>query len=163
MDLGALIDLGILITGIAAFIAFGWGKGRMRGRGKRLRHMLLLAWTAAAIGALMGADMPTAVFIATMMDFTIAGVALAITIHDPCRVDARTVGGISMALMPAHWVVSMAGGVSDFGWALYAGGCNAFFVIQCLIVRGWLDGVGRSIGRFVGRFLPVSVFHTGAR
>lgn len=157
MNLGALLDPGLLICAAAVFVAFGWG------RGVWLRHLLLLSWAASAIGAVMGVQMATIVFNATMMDFFVAGGALIVTTRDPCRFDARTVGGISMALMPAHFIVSMAGGLSDLGWMLYAGACNAAFVLQCLIVRGWLDGVGRSIGRFVGRFLPVSLFRAGGR
>lgn len=155
--MNALLDPGLWVTGVAVFIAFGWGSGTW------LRHLLLLSWASTAIGAGMGAEMSSIVFNATMMDFFVAGGALIVTMHDPGRIDARTVGGISMALMPAHWTVSMAGGLSDLGWMLYAGACNAAFVLQCLIVRGWLDGVGRSIGRFVGRFLPVSLFRAGGR
>lgn len=152
MDARALIDPGLLITGVAVFIAFGWGRGRW------LRHLLLLSWLATTLGAFIGAEMASVVFTATMMDFIVAGGALVITTHDPNRMDARAIGAISMSLMPAHWVVSMAQGLPHFGWMLYAGACNAGFVLQCLIVRGWLDGVGRSIGRFVGRLVPVSLF-----
>jgi hypothetical protein len=157
MNIGALVDPGLLITGAAVFIAFGWG------RGKWLRHLLLLSWVTSVIGAFVGATMSTLVFNAIVMDFVVAGGALIVTTRDPCRIDARMVGGISIALMPAHWVVSWNGGLAAFGWVLYAGACNAGFVLQCLIVRGWLDGVGRGIGRFVGRFVPVSLFHDGGR
>lgn len=145
-----MIDIGILVTGIAAGTAFVWG------RGKWLRHLLLLSWASIAVAATGGAQMSTIVFLMTMMDLIIAGTAVSIVTHDPKRNDARIVGAVSMALMPAHWVVAMTQGEID--WTLYASAVNAAFVIQCLIVRGWLDGLGRSIARIVSRLRPFRLF-----
>lgn len=64
-----------------------------------------------------------------------------------------------MALMPAHWIMSVSQGEAN--WLLYATICNAAFVVQCFIVRGWLDGVGRSVGAFIARLSPVRLFRDG--
>lgn len=145
-----MIDIGLLVTGAAVAIAFLWG------RGKWLRHVLLFSWAAVALASVSGASMSVIVLLMTLMDLMIAGTALSIVTHDPKRNDARVVGAISMALMPAHWVVAMAQG--EVSWTLYAGAVNAAFVIQCLIVRGWLDGLGRSAARIVSRLRPFHIF-----
>lgn len=141
------MDLGILVTGLAAWAAF------LFGRGVWLRHLLLLSWSVALIEWLAVAWMPTVVLTNALMDLAIAGMALARVTHDPARVDAKLVGGISMALMPAHWVVSATQG--RIVWPLYAVACNAGFVLQCLIVGGWLDGLGRRSVRIFSRLHPV--------
>jgi hypothetical protein len=150
-----LTDSGILVTGAAMVVAFGWG------RGKWLRHMLALAWTIALLLSLAKANMASTVLAAAVMDFLLAGVALSIATNDPSRIDARAVGGISMAKMPAHWVMSVSSGSAS--WFLYAVACNAGFVLQCLIVRGWMDGLGRAVARIVGRLRPVHLFRDGRR
>lgn len=147
------MDIGILTAGAAAFVAFVWG------RGEWLRHILLLSWIAVSLEALAGVNMATVVFTMASLDLLIAGAALIIATDDPRRKDARIVGGISMALMPAHWIMAITHGQPN--WTMYAIGCNVGFVIQCLIVRGWLDGVGRSIGSFFARVRPVFAIRRG--
>ena len=150
-----MFDLGILITGAAAGLAF------VPGRGKWLRHLLVISWAATAIAAGSGVSMAGVVFIMAMCDLVIAGAAVTIATNDPNRIDARFVGGLSMALMPLHWVMAWSQGSAS--WLLYASACNAAFVIQCLTVGGWLDGVGRSLGRFFHRFRPVRSLRDGRR
>lgn len=163
MDLARLIDPGIIITAIAALFAFGWGDGQMKGRGKWLRHLLLVSWAASALARASGADMASTVLVAGVMDLAIVFGALFVFINDPHRHDARAVGGLSLALMPAHWIVSLSGGLTYWPWVLYAVACNAAFVAQCLIVRGWLNGLGRAVARFVDRVGPVSLFRGWGR
>jgi hypothetical protein len=105
--------------------------------------------------------MPTVVFSYATMDLAIALVALGRVIDDHSRTDAKLIGLISLSLMPAHFAVSAAhGGVN---WTLYAMGCNVAFVLQCSIIGGWLDGVGRSINRFVTRLHPARLFRDRGR
>jgi hypothetical protein len=162
-------DIGILITAIAAVLAFGRGWDRRAGRfnwrrenGRPgwMRHVLLVAWATGAIATLADQPMSAVVFLTTVMDFVIAGVAVVVSMNDPTRVDARTTGVISLALMPAHLTVSANNGLPASAWTLYAAACNGAFVVQCLITGGWLDGVGRSIDRFLGRLrrLPLLRF-----
>ena len=150
-----MIDLGLLVTGIAALIAFLWG------RGKSLRPLLLVSWAVAFMGSALDVNMATTVFMLAAMDLIIAGAALLIVTHDPSRTDAKIIGGISMALMPAHFTMSAAHGAAD--WTIYAAALNAGFVLQCLIVRGWMDGVGRTANRFWNRLVPVHLHRNGGR
>lgn len=150
-----MLDVGILATGIAAALAF------LPGRGKWLRHLLLISWTATAVAATLGVSMAGIVFIMTMLDLVIAAAALTISTHDQSRLDARFVGGVSMALMPLHWVMSWSEGGAS--WTLYAAACNAGFILQCLIVGGWLNGVGRGLGRFLHRIRPLHFLRGGGR
>lgn len=150
-----MIDAGLLITGIAAALAF------LPGRGKWLRHLLVISWLATLLAAAMGASMSSVVFLLTMLDMVIAGAALAITTHNPARYDARVVGAVSMMLMPAHWVMAWSEGAAN--WTLYAAACNGAFVVQCLIVGGWLDGVGRRLGRLFNRAGAVRSVRGGGR
>jgi hypothetical protein len=143
------LDIGLLITAIAALLAFGRGWGDL-GRVGWMRQTLVVAWLSGGLAILTEQPMPTVVFLTAMMDFTIAGVAVAILMNDPTRSDARIVGTISLALMPAHFVVSANHGLPSFPWALYAATCNGAFVVQCLITGGWLDGLGRSISSLIG-------------
>lgn len=137
------MDIGVMITGIAAFAALGFG------RGKWLRHLLFISWATIALASVMGMTMSTIVFCMAMLDITIAGAAVIIATHDPARYDARAIGTVSMALIPAHWTMSITQGAAD--WTLYAAACNAGFVFQCLIIGGWLDGVASFFGRFFRR------------
>jgi len=150
-----MIDIGILITGITAALAF------LPGRGKWLRHLLVISWLASLIAAAAGASMASVVFMLTVLDMIIAGAALAICTNDPSRYDARLIGAISMMLMPAHWIMAWSEGTAS--WALYAASCNGAFVVQCLIVGGWLDGVGRRLGRLFGRAGAVRSVRGGGR
>jgi hypothetical protein len=149
------MDIGLLITGLAALAAFAFGNG------KWLRHLLLLSWLSSVLETVAGVQMPTMVFSMTMMDIVIAGAALVVATHDHKRYDARVIGGISMALMPAHWVMSVTHGAGN--WTLYASAVNAGFVLQCLTIGGWLDGVGRIIARIVARLRPIHLFRGGER
>ncbi|MXP24803.1 hypothetical protein GRI39_01920 [Altererythrobacter indicus] len=144
------MDMGILITGLmAALIA-------KSGRGKRLRSILVIGWLAVFFASLSHLRMSSIVALLAIIDLIIAGVALRIATHDPSRMDARCVGMLSLFCMPAHWVQSVSGG--SFDWNLYAGFLNAIFIIQCLIVRGWMDGLGNSISRFIRRIRPAHFF-----
>lgn len=131
-------DLGLIVTGIFAIIAFGWG------RGKWLRHVLMLCWlTIFAISA-YGADRSTVVGAMIVADMVIAVVAVAVATHSQqSRYDARMIGQLSMVLMPAHFAVAWSHGAVN--WTLYASVCNVVFIVQCLIVRGWLDGLGHYV------------------
>ncbi len=141
------MDIGILVTGLAVVAAFICGKG------KYLRHVLLLSWAIVSILALSGVKMSLIVLAMAAIDISIAGIAVAIATNDPARYDARLVGAASMALMPAHWAMSITQGNAD--WTLYAAACNAVFVLQCLIVGGWLDGLVSGVGRFFRRLHPL--------
>lgn len=133
------MDIGLLVTGAAVILAYH------KGRGTWLRRLLLISWAASFGATLANAPMSSTVFMMTVMDGLIAGVALTICTRDPNRYDARAVGAVSMAMMPAHWVMAATQGAPN--WTLYAAACNAGFVFQCLIAGGWLDGMGRSVGR----------------
>lgn len=148
-------DLGIFITGIVAAPAFVYGRGTW------LRHLLAMAWVMTTIETLAGVSKDAVVFSITMADLVIAGAALIRVTQDPTRTGAKVVGGISMALMPAHWFMSASQGLPP--WWAYASICNAAFVLQCLIIGGWLDNVGRSTGRFFARLSPVHLFRRGGR
>ena len=150
-----MMDLGLIVTGIAAAAAF------LLGRGKWLRNLLFISWLMMAVESLMGVSMAGVVFSMTMMDLIIAGAAVAVATNDPTRYDARAVGAISMAMMPAHWVMAATQGGGN--WTLYAAAANAGFVLQCLIVGGWLNGVGRRLGRLVGRDGSVRPIRGGGR
>lgn len=140
-------DLGLAITGLAAVIAFKWGRGIW------LRHVLILAWLVILAFVLSGAVKSEIVFIMAAVDLLIAGTALVVITNDPLRIDAKIVGAISMTLMPMHWIMTVSHGTAN--WTIYASAANAGFVLQCLIVRGWLDGLGSGIIDFVNRFRPV--------
>jgi len=150
-----MIDLGLLITGLAAAAAF------LLGRGKWLRNLLFISWLMMAVESLTGVSMAGVVFSMTIMDMIIAGAALAVSTNDPSRYDARAVGAISMAMMPAHWIMAATQGGGN--WVLYAAAANAGFVLQCLIVGGWLNGVGRRLGRLVGRDGSIRPIRGGGR
>ena len=126
-----------------------------KGRGQWLKHLLAIYWTASAILALSQAFMATVVLCYTIFDLSIAGAALLVTMHDPKRYDARWIGGLSMMLMPAHLAMSATHGAAN--WLLYASILNAVFVLQSLILTGWLDGVGRGISGFLGRLRSIPV------
>lgn len=148
-------DAGIFITGLAGAAAFVFGKGTW------IRHLLAMAWAMTTIEALLGATKDAVVFSLAMVDLIIAGAALIRWLQDDSRTDARIIGGISIMLMPAHFVMSASQGAVS--WWLYASICNAAFVLQCLIIGGWLDHVGRSTGRLVARLNPVHLFRRGGR
>ena len=148
-------DIGIFITGLAGAGAIVFGRGTW------IRHLLAMAWVMTAIEALAGMTKDAVVFSIAMVDLVIAGAALIRWLEDDTRTDARIIGGVSIALMPAHFVMSASQGAVP--WWLYASICNVAFVLQCLIIGGWLDNVGRSTGRFVARLNPVHLFRRGGR
>lgn len=146
-------DIGLTVTFLAVAPAFWFG------RGKWLRHLLLLSWLTVTLEKIAEIQMATIVFSMTVLDLMIAGAALVVATHDHARYDARVIGSISMALMPGHWVMAATQGAGS--WTLYAAAVNAGFVLQCLVIGGWLDGVGRSIGRLFARLRPVHLFRRG--
>lgn len=115
--------------------------------------LLLAVWTVPLALLAAEARMATFVFTAAVLNMAIAGVALLIVTRNPARYEARIVGGVSMAIMPAHWIMSVSSGGAD--WTIYAAACNIGFAFQCLVAGGWLDGLGRRIGRFFTRLRPV--------
>lgn len=164
MNLGYFLDPGILVTGIAAWAAFLWRRGVWIWREPDLehkfwlRHMLLLLWAVITVETVARAYMATVVATQAIMDLAVAGTALAVATHNPARVDARIIGGISMALMPLHWTMAFFHGKPN--WALYAIICNMGFIAQCLILGGWLDGVGRCISNLLSRAWPLFLFRS---
>lgn len=138
-----MIDIGLFVTGAAVLLAYH------NGRGVWLRRLLLISWAAMFGATMVGAPMSAVVFLMSIMDGAIAATSLVICTRDPSRYDARAVGMVSMAMMPAHWVMAATHGAPD--WTLYAAACNGGFVFQCLIAGGWLNGVGRGLGRFFPR------------
>lgn len=148
-------DIGILATGIAAALAL------VLGRGVWLRHLLAIAWTMVTIETLAGVPKDAMVFSIAVTDLVIALAALARATQDRSRIDARWIGAISLLLMVAHWLMSVSQGLPP--WWLYASIVNIGFILQCLIIGGWLDHVGRSVGRVVARLNPVHLFRRGER
>lgn len=149
------MDLGIIATGIAALTAFFWG------RGKFLRNILLLSWIGSAIGWISGATMSSTVAYSAFTNIAIAGAAVAISTKDRFRYDARVIGGLSIVVMPAHWIMSVSQGAGS--WLVYATASNVVFIAQCLIVRGWADGLGRGIGDFFDRYGRLHPVRRGGR
>jgi hypothetical protein len=131
------VDLGILVTGIAATLCLVFGRGDF------LRHVLFIAWATIALETMAGVRMSFMVMTMALLDLLIAAVALARVHHDQENYRARFIGFVSMALMPLHWTISATQGAVS--WVLYASVVNAGFVAQCLTMMGWFDGVGRSI------------------
>lgn len=147
------MDFGLAITGLAAITAAVWGRGQW------LKHVLFAAWAVTVAISVAGANMAATVFTLTTLDLIIAAAALIIVTHNPDRTDAKIIGGISMLMMPMHLWMSAASGRAD--WTMYATVLNGGFIVQCLIVRGWLDGVGRTANRFVNRLLDLPRHHNG--
>lgn len=144
------MDIGLTVTGFALIAAFTPAhSGQML-----LRSALAISWIVTMLSVFGQATMPAVVMSMAALDIFIALVALLIVTNDNTRYDARVIGGLSMALMPAHWMVSVTGGAVD--WTIYAVACNAVFSAQCLIAGGWFDWLGRSIGNFFDRLWPVS-------
>lgn len=141
------IDPGLLVTGLFAALAC-W-----RGRHAAFRGMLPIAW---CVCALAGTTLPMswAVAVFAIVDLIISGVCLIFwTLEHDQR--ARVIGGLSMALMPCHFIFSALHGWFD--WVLYASILNTAFVLQCLTATGGLDGVGRWFGGIYGRLVPASL------
>lgn len=133
------MDIGFLVTGAAVMITLN------NGRASWLWRALLASWLAILSVSLLGANMAETVLAMTLLDLSIALVALFIATRDPSRYEARAIGMTSIAMMPGHFVMSVSHGAPD--WALYMAACNGGFVFQCLIAGGWLNGVGRRIDR----------------
>lgn len=157
------MDIGILVTGAASLLAVCGGglclSPLRPGDNPSLRATLACSWIVTVVEQSLVANMAMVVFSMALLDLVIAGAALIIATHDRTRYDARLIGGLSMALMPAHWIMSASHGRPN--WAAYAMGCNIVFILQCLIAGGWLNGVGRRIAGFINRVRPVLHFRNG--
>lgn len=145
------MQVGLTLSVVAVLL----GTGRAVRRKRDLTLPGLLVGMMGVSLALMAADarMATFVFTAAVLNLFLAGMALIIVTRDATRRDAQVVGGLSMAIMPAHWIMSISSGAAD--WTIYAWSCNTVFVLQCLTSGGWFDGVGRSIVRLYSRLRPV--------
>lgn len=154
-----MMDVGLTVTAAAG--ALGLGRAVRRRRDLTLPTLLLAAWGTAIALAAADARMATFVFTAAVLNLVIAGMALVIVTRDPGRLDARVTGGLSMAIMPAHWVMSASNGAAD--WTIYSLSCNIVFVLQCLVAGGWLDGLGRGLAGFFARLRPVRRLRDGGR
>lgn len=150
-----MIDPGLLITGIAASAAMLFGKGRI------MRRAIFASWLISLITFTFDAPKSVVVLNLSLMDLLIAWASILAVHRNNLRLDARLIGGISLALMPLHFVMSATSGGAN--WLLYASVCNAAFVIQCLIVGGWADDVARRVLRFVLGPLPVFSFRNRGR
>jgi len=150
-----MADAGLLVTGFSAAMCLAYGKGTW------LRRVLFLAWLGGA--ALAMAGQVNSVIVAGMasIDLIVAMIALVRFTQDNQKREAQIVGGLSMCLMPAHFIMAASHGRAD--WTLYASACNAVFVLQCLVAGGWLDGVGRSIADIWRGVRPVRSFRDGGR
>lgn len=153
------MELGLAIS--AAAVVLGIGRSLKQRLDLTLPGLLAAVW-AVPLGLLAAdARMATFVFTAAALNLFVASIALVLVTRDPARIDARLVGGLSMAIMPAHWIMSVSNGTAD--WTIYAWSCNAVFVLQCLVAGGWFDGVGRSFVRLVSRLWPVHHVRDGGR
>lgn len=150
-----MIDLGIIITGVSAGVCLAYGKGMW------LRRVLFLAWLAGVGLAELAQVRSVTVAGMASIDLIVAMIALVRFTQDNHKREAQIVGGLSMCLMPAHFVMAASRGHAD--WTLYASACNAVFVLQCLVAGGWLDGVGRSIADIWRGVRPVRSFRDGGR
>lgn len=149
------VDLGILVTGIAATLCLVFGRGDF------LRHVLFIAWATIALETMAGVRMSFMVMTMALLDLLIAAVALARVHHDQENYRARFIGFVSMALMPLHWIMSATKG--EVSWLLYALIANAGFVAQCLTLMGWFDGVGNSFRSLFHRAWGLHHFRRGGR
>jgi len=142
-----MTDIGILATGLTASACIAFGRSVWIGR------VLFGAWLFGALASLLGAGVSMTVLIAACLDMSIAIVALVRFTQDTSKRDAQMVGAMSMALMPAHFIMAVSHGAAD--WTIYVSAANAIFVLQCLTAGGWLDGVGRGIAGIWHRVHPV--------
>lgn len=150
-----MIDVGILFTGMAAAVCLAYGKGIW------LRRVLFIAWLASMLLAMMGQTRGVVVAGMASIDLIVAMIALVRFTQDNHKREAQIVGGLSMCLMPAHFIMAASHGRAD--WTIYISACNAVFVLQCLVAGGWLDGVGRSIAVIWRGVRPVRSFRDGGR
>jgi hypothetical protein len=153
------MDLGLTTTALAC--ALGVGRAVHKRSDLTLPCMLAAAWGTSLGLAAAKAQMATFIFSAAALNIMIAGIALVLVTRDNSRVDAKITGGFSMAIMPAHWVMSVTTGAPD--WTLYAYSCNAVFIVQCLVAGGWLNGLGRCLAGFFARLRPVHRLRGGSR
>lgn len=152
------MDVGLTLTALAGLL--GMGRAVHKRRDIALPSVLLAVWTVPVALLAAEARMATFVFTAAVLNLAIAGLALLIVTRDPSRYDARTVGGLSMAIIPAHWIMSVSSGGAD--WTIYALACNIVFATQCLVAGGWFDGLGRRARRFFSRLRPVHSLRDGS-
>jgi len=150
-----MIDAGIALTGFAAASCLAFGRGQW------LRRVLFAAWLSGALLTAGGATKSEYVLGMASIDLAIAVVALVRFTQDTSKREAQIVGALSMAMMPAHFIMAASHGAAD--WTLYASACNAIFVLQCLTAGGWLDGLGRGIAGIWNRVHPVRHLRDGGR
>ena len=148
------MDPGLVLTALALIACLG--RAAWKRRDPTLPVVLLAMWTTALSLSAADARMATFVFTAALLNLAVSGIALAITIHAPERLDARAVGGLSLVTFTGHFPMSLSNGGAD--WTIYAWSCNIIYITQCLVAGGWLDGLGRSIAGFFARLRPVSLF-----
>jgi hypothetical protein len=151
------MDLGLTLTAVACALGLGWAVRKQRDL--TLPVMLAALWGASVGLSAAGAKMATFVFTAVMMNLLVGFVALLILIREPNRADARFIGGLAMAIMPAHFIMSATNGQAN--WTIYAWSCNIVYILQCLVAGGWLDWLGRSLGGIITRLRPVRGLRDG--
>lgn len=148
------MDAGLVLTVLALVACLA--RSAVKRRDPTLPCVLLSLWATSLALAAADAQMATFVFTAALLNLAVSGIALALVIRDPGRMDARAVGGLSLAIMPAHFVMSASNGTAN--WTIYAWACNVIYIAQCLVAGGWLDGLGRRVAGLVSRLRPVSLF-----
>jgi len=142
-----MIDIGLLTTGLFAAASVTFGRSVWNAR------ILFAAWLVVTLAVCMGMTKSQTVLTMACLDMSIAIVALVRFTQDTSKRDAQMVGAMSMALMPAHFIMAVSHGAAD--WTIYVSAANAIFVLQCLTAGGWLDGVGRGIAGIWHRVHPV--------
>ena len=153
------MDYGLVLTGLLA--AAGVVRCALKSRDLSLPCVLVSLWGASLALVAADARMSTFVFCAAMLNMIVSGIALVIVTRHPWRMDARIVGGLSLAIMPAHWIMSVSKGDGD--WTIYALSCNFVFTMQCLVSGGWLDGMGRRAAGLVSGVWPLYRLRGGGK
>lgn len=148
------MDPGIVLSGLA--LAACLARSAVKKRDPTLPCVLLALWTAALALVAAEARMATFVFSAAMLNLMVSGIAVAMAIREPDRIDPRVVGFLSLLSMFPHFAMSASEGALN--WTFYAWSCNMIYIAQCLVAGGWLDGLGRRIAGFFGRLQPVHLF-----
>ncbi|AJP72261.1 hypothetical protein [Sphingomonas hengshuiensis] len=140
------MDIGLLVTFLAALAAQRRWLLCHDSRG-RLGALLLLCWAVVSMAWCVLAK-SWLVAVMTTTDLAIA-VTCMVLLQREASWRAQLVGIVSMALMPAHFVMSMTQG--GFDWTAYALILNAGFVVQCAVAGGWIDGLVIRIAGFRDR------------
>ena len=150
-----MIDIGVIVTGFCVLSCL------LAGRDTWLCGALALSWSATAVMVMAGAGKDVFVLAFSALDMLIALTSLTRFTLDHSNHGAQVVAGMSLAMMPPHFLMSAS--LGNVNWTLYASACNLVFVLQCLVAGGWLDGVGRRIADFRGRFRSVHRLRGGGR